>query len=347
MSSAIICKDCVTACSYSQGFYGNVNGLACYNNSGTSISSTQLMLNAFGATTSKVFGSVANLRFFTLYKTDITSKNIFKMLPGTGNSQPILVDNISPFNGAYYNDQSTWYLVPISSNGSQKGRINNQLLSQLITLWFNIQTSNNLSAISLSNDTLVTVKQTACGSGVAAGDPVKFGLPHSVVTYLNGGHGYSNNVDGLYKLANDVLGGMNTILSPSDVQSAIATINNAFDGCRILTGTIPYLQNEFLTKNSETSKAADTEIISRQLSATAFPNPYSTKFSLVVNSPVTGIITIEFFSVNGSKIHKLQKFVIANRSSIIPYPGPYYRGVLVYKIKIDEYEASGTVVGPN
>jgi hypothetical protein len=167
------------------------------------------------------------------------------------------------------------------------------------------------------------------------------------VTYLNGGHGYSNNVDGLYKLANDVLGGVNTILSPSDVQSAIATINNAFDGCRILIGTIPYLQNEFLTKNSETSKAANLEIISRQLSATAFPNPYSTKFSLLVKSPVTGTITVEFFSVNGSKIYKLQKFVIANRNSIIPYPGPYYRGVLVYKIKINEYEASGTVVGPN
>jgi len=347
MSSSIICKDCLTACSYSQGFYGNVNGVACYNNSGTSISSTQLMLNAFGATTSKVFGSVANLRFFTLYKTDITSKNIFKMLPGTGNSQAILVDNISPFNGAYYDDQNTWYLVPLQPNGSQKGRINNQLLSQLITLWFNIQTNSTLSAISLINDTLVTVKQTACGSGVAAESPVKFGLPHNVVAYLNGGHGYANNVDGLYKLANDVLGGVNTILSPLDVQLAIATINNAFDGCRILVGTIPYLQTEFLTKNSEKSKAIVPEIISQQLSATAFPNPYSTKFSLLVKSPVTGTITIEFFSVNGSKIYKLQKFVIANRNSIIPYPGPYYRGVLVYKIKIDEYEASGTVVRPN
>jgi len=347
MSSSIICKDCLTACTYSQGFYGNINGVACYNNSGTSISSTELMLNAFGATTSKVFGSVANFRFFTLYKPDITSKNIFKMLPGTGNSQPILVDNISPFHGAYYNDQSTWYLVPIRSNGSQKGRINNQLLSQLITLWFNIQASGNLSAINLTNDTLVTVKQTACGSGVASEDPVKFGLPHSVVAYLNGGHGYSNNVDGLYKLANDVLGGVNTILSSSDVQSAIAIINNAFDGCRILIGTIPYLVPEFLTKNSEKSNAIDSEIISRHLSATAFPNPYSTKFSLVVKSPVTGSLTIEFYSVNGSKIYKLQKFVIANRSNTIPYPGPYYRGVLVYKIKIDEYEAGGTVIGPN
>jgi hypothetical protein len=62
---------------------------------------------------------------------------------------------------------------------------------------------------------------------------------------------------------------------------------------------------------------------------------------------VTGTITIEFFSVNGSKIYKLQKFVIASKNSIIPYTGPYYRGALVYKIKIDEYEARGTVIGPN
>ena len=341
------CIDCPVACTYSQGFYGNINGSACYNNSGTIVSSSQLMVNAFGADAFKIFGNVANRRFFTLFKTDIVNQNIFKMLPGTGNSQPIAIDNILPLNGAYYDDPATWYLVPILSGGKQKGRINNLLLSQTIALWFNLRTDNILGAIDLSRDTLVTVAQTNCGSGILTGPATKFGIPHNVIVYLNGGNGYTNNVNGLFQLANDVLGGVNTSVSAAEVQNAVATINNAFDGCRVLIGTIAYLEPEFMTINSEKEKVINPVVINGQLSATAFPNPYKTKFSLLVKSPVTGTVTIQLFSVNGSKIYQFQKFVIANTNNIIPYPGPYHRGILVYKIKIDDYEASGTVIGPN
>ena len=91
------------------------------------MSATQLMLNAFGADAFKVFGNVANKRFFTLYKTDIQNKNIFKMLPAIGSSKPIAQDLISPYDGAYYDNQQTWYLVPIPTSGS-KGKINNVLV---------------------------------------------------------------------------------------------------------------------------------------------------------------------------------------------------------------------------
>ena len=154
------------------------------------------------------------------------------MLPGSGNSQALAVDNILPYNGATYSDPTTWYLVPIPASGSQKGKINNQLLSQLMTLWFNLRTSSSLAAIDLSKDTLITRGQTTCGSGVPTGNPVKFGLPHNVVLYLNGANGYTKNVNGLYQLANDVLGGVNTTISALDAQNAVAAINNAFDGCR-------------------------------------------------------------------------------------------------------------------
>lgn len=282
MAGSIVCENCITACTYSQGFYGNINGIACYNNSITPVSSSQLMLNAFGARTTNVFGNIPNGRFFTLYKTDITSKNIFKMLPGSGSSQPIAVDNILPYNGAYYSDQSTWYLVPLQPNGPQKGRINNQLLSQLMTLWFNLQTSTPLASIGLSNDTLLTVAQTACGSGVPAGDPLKFGLPHSVVTYLNGGNGYSNNINGLYQLANDVLGGTNTAVNPLEVQLAIAAINGAFDGCRILTGTIAYVPPLSITKDFFPAKEVSLPP-SHELIVTAYPNPSTSRFNIIIS----------------------------------------------------------------
>lgn len=286
MADRIICENCITACTYSQGFYGNINGVACYNNAVTPVSSSQLMLTAFGAASSTIFGSNSTRRFFTLYKTDITSNNIYKMLPGAGNSQPIAIDNVLPYNGAYYSDQSTWYLVPIQPSGPKKGKIHNQLLSQLMTLWFNLQTSNPLSSIGLTNDTLLTVAQTGCGSGVASGNPAKYGLPHTVIAYLNGGNGYNNTVYGLYQLANDVLGGVNIAVSPLNVQLAVAAINSAFDGCRILTGTIPYTSPSSLTRSTIFEKEVSATP-ANELNVTVHPNPSTSHFrirTLSINS---------------------------------------------------------------
>jgi hypothetical protein len=344
MMGSLPCLDCPNACTYSQGFYGNATGTACYNNSGTTVSSYQLMLNAFGNTTSKVFGSISNRRFFTLYKTDISSKNIYKMLPGTGNSQAIAVDNISPYDGAYYSDPSTWYLVPVQSAGSQKGRISNLLLSQTITLWFNLQTGSTLGAISLNMDTLVTTGQTSCGSGILYGSPAKYGLPHNVVTYLNGGNGYSADVRGLFQLANDVLGGIATNISASEVQTAVAVINNAFDGCRVLTGMIPYAQPLVqATVVKENKIAAQTG----QLLVNAYPNPYYKDFSLDIVSPLTGMATIEFFTSSGEKVHQQRNYLNANKHNIIPYKGQRNAGSLLYSVRIEQHTASGIVVGIN
>src|SRR5438874_746408 len=302
-----LCTNCPTVCTYSQGFYSNKTGKACYKGGASLISSTQLMLNAFGSTASIVFGNAGNRRFFTLYQTDISNGNILKMLPGSGNSQALAVDNILPYNGATYSDPTTWYLVPIPASGSQKGKINNQLLSQLMTLWFNLRTSSSLAAIDLSKDTLITRGQTTCSSGVPTGNPVKFGLPHNVVLYLNGGNGYTKNVNGLFQLANDVLGGVNTTISALDAQNAVAAINNAFDGCRILTGTLPYLLSPALITRTANTKKEITEP-ENKLTVTAFPNPYNKQFSLRIMAPVSGKASIEFFDINGSRIFQMANF---------------------------------------
>ena len=327
------CIDCPVACTYSQGFYGNKNGKACYitNGNSTLISPTQLMLNAFGNTTSIVFGNSGNKQFFTLYKTDITNGNIFKMLPGSGNSQALLVDNILPYNGAYYDDQSTWYLVPIISNGNQKGKINNQLLSQTITLWFNLRTSNSLGVIDLTNDTLVTAAQTFCGSGIPVGVPSKYGLPHNVVAYLNSGSGYSNNVNGLFQLANDVLGGINTTVSAGDVQEAVNAIIKAFNECRILIGTLPYAsQNLKMIVSSKVNKEIATMIESGEWQVNAYPNPSKSNFTLNIrNYKYPDKITMQVIDMYGRIIET--RNVIAN--SLIRFgdrynPGTYFVRIL-------------------
>lgn len=347
MTGFVPCANCLSACTYTQGFYGNKNGQACYNNSGGLVSSTQLMLNAFGATTSKVFGNVANKRFFILYGTDISNGNIFKMLPGSGNSQAIAVDNILPYDGAYYSDQNTWYLVPIATSGNQKGKINNQLLSQTIALWFNLRTSNSLGALDLLMDTLLTSPQIQCGSGVISGNPVKFGLPHSVIVYLNGGNGYSNNVNGLFQLANDVLGGVNTSLNPNDLQVAVAAINNAFDGCRILTGTLPFTAGMPLTTKYNNNEKTTDGLIAEELIVKAFPNPYEKEFSLRIVSPVSGKATIEFFDLNGERIYHVEKFVFARSTTKLPYKGPTIATSVLYKVRVGNYWKSGFVAHPN
>lgn len=344
----VTCEVCTPVCTYTHGFYSNPKAMGCtdVNGSSSTVNSTQIMLNAFGPDNYQVFGNIANRRYFTLFRTDISNGNIFKMLPGFGNAQPIAVDNISPLNGAYYSDKNTWYLVPIENNGPQKGKIKNLLLSQLMILWFNLRTSSLLGTVDLTNDTLVTIAQTDCGSGIPAGLPVKFGLPHNIVVYLNGGNGYANNVNGLYQLANDVLGGANHSVSAPEVQQAVAKINEAFDRCRILVETIPY-STPALTTTAETIQPSMEELSIDKLSVRAYPNPYHKDFSLEIVSPVNGLAVISFYSAAGSLIHRQSKFILEKTSTIVPYSGPLQGGALWYSVSIGSYKAQGMVIGPN
>ena len=300
-----------TACTYPQGFYGLEGAHGCYNDS-TILTSTQFMLNAFGTNQSVVFGNVANRRFFTLSKKDITSKAIFKMLPGAHPGQKISVDNILPYNGAYYADASTWSLVPIQPTGSAKGRINNLLLSNTITLWFNLRTSTSLGAVSLGQDTLTTSEQTSCGSGVPIGSPTKFAIPHSIILVLNGGTTYTNNVNGLLQLANDVLGGVNTTVFISELLQAMDVINQAFAECRILMGT---LKTSTTLKNAEQikqSEQSDQNLISMK----ANPNPSVLNFTITVLSPEqNSSIRLKVLDLQGRTID--ERTTLANSKIIL------------------------------
>ena len=297
-----------TACTERQGFYGVPHAMGCYNN--TSIASnTQIMLNAFGTDASVVFGNVANRRFFTLFKTDITNNNIIKMLPGAHPGKPIAIDNVLPYDGAYYDDPSTWSLVPIQPTGTSKGTINNLLLAQAITLWFNLRTSSTLGTISLAEDTLITSAQTSCGSNIATGTPSKFGILHSIILYLNGGNGYTNDVNGLFQLANDVLGAANTSVTASSVQQAVTSINLAFEGCRILVGTIPAAITQ-----KKSVEIRSTELPGQNfISIRANPNPSNINFSVtILSSDLIDRVTLTVTDFYGRIIE--ERIIRANSS---------------------------------
>ena len=342
---------CVNTCTYTQGFYGNVKGKACHDNTGNTMASSQLMLNAFGVRTSQVFGNIANKRFFTLFTSDITNGNIYKMLPGGGNAKSIELDKLSPFDGAYYADESTWSLVPLEQKKQLKGKIMNSLLAQTITLWFNIQNSSNLGNIILDKDTLLTKATADCGNTTPVGEANQFGLPHNVVVYLNGGNGYPATANGLFALANDVLGGVVTNISPSSVNEAVDVINNAFDECRVLVGTIPY-NNQLLTKTDQLfvntgQLNAEETIETNKLKVTAYPNPYKNRFQLIITSPVTGAAKIEFYSINGQKVFEMNKHVLAHSATAVPYGGPLSFATLVFKVTVGKDIETGIVLKPN
>ena len=318
-----------TACTYTQGFYGLPSPMGCYNDS-TIISSTQFMLNAFGTDQSVIFGNVGRKRFFTLFKTDITKKNIFKMLPGAQAGKKIGVDNILPYDGAYYADASTWSLVPIQAFGVATGRVNNLLLSNTIALWFNIRTSTSLGTISLAQDTLITSEQTSCGSGVPIGSPTKFGVPHSIILVLNGGNGYTNNVNGLLQLANDVLGGVNTTVYIPNLLQALDVITQAFAECRILTGTIPASS---VIKNSEQIKESqqpDQSLISMK----ANPNPSVLNFTITILSrEQNSSIRLKVLDLRGRTIE--ERTTLANSKIILGEN--YNSGVYIIQARQGNY----------
>jgi uncharacterized delta-60 repeat protein len=287
-----------SACTYTQDVYSKKNNKGCQN--GTLVGVTQIMNNAFGNTNLKVFGNVANRRFFTLFRSDINGGDIFKMLPGFDGSQAIDVDIVSPFDGATYADKTTWPLVPIPLNGMQKGQISNSLLSQLMTLWFNLGNNSSLGTLAVK-DTLVTTAQASCGSNIPIGPSSKFGLPHNVVLYLNGSNGYSNTVNGLYQLANDVLGGANSDISALDAQISVAAINNAFNGCRVLTGTI-----DAATPMPSVNRNPNESSILAELkpNVIVFPNPTTGSFYIkITNNDSREKIKIQVIDLYGRLVN--------------------------------------------
>jgi hypothetical protein len=239
----------------------------------------------------------------------------------------------------------------LQATGPQKGKIRNSLLAQTMTLWFNLQNNANLGSMSLLEDTLVTKALTSCGSNTVTGNASKFGLPHNVVVYLNGSNNYPATINGLFNLANDVLGGANT-MNALDVLQAVDVINNAFDGCRKLVGTIPYNNQQLLVKQTvlnvkEIVQDEKEKIPVSQLKAVAFPNPYQNSFQLMISSPISGIATIEFFTINGIKVYEMKKPVPANLNSTAIYTGPVHFSTLLYKVTIGGYSATGIVLKPD
>ncbi|HET9057872.1 MAG TPA: hypothetical protein VFN30_13585, partial [Chitinophagaceae bacterium] len=334
-------------CTYTQGQYGSYNGMACLPD-GSSVLAGVIMYNALNAEPNKYkdFGSAT--KYFRLYLSDVTGgsgANIYKMLPGGGN-------NCALKGPATYSNLASWGNVPLSTKSQTYGKILNTLLAQTITMYFNLYMDPALGD-EIVQDTIITSKQTYCGSGIAMDNTEDtFGFPHDVVVFLNNdadAYDYDNTVSGLFKLANDLLGGASIPVNCNSVAKAVDVYNNAFDGCRIQTGSIPYVSplQVIASANTGISDATNREVLSEtsNIVVRAYPNPYKDRVTFNFVSPVSGRAILEVFSLTGQRLAIVfDGLVKANVTNSVRYnvtgkPA----GMLIYRMNIEGRMVRGKI----
>lgn len=365
----ISCGPAGNHCTYTQGFYGNVGGLGCSGGLGTGNTmenASAKMLKAFDyiGQTKVVFGRediggvLNNDRAFTLFKAEIANGDIFKMLPGGGTAAALGVKDGGlafgdTYEGATYSVPATWDAVPLETKKPNVGKIRNVLLAQTMALFFNMHNGTYLEGFAL-HDTLY-VKNFDCLSGnpIDAAPILKFGFPKNVITYLgNNGGIYTKDVAGLYKLANDILGGVVISgITAFDVNNAVDGINNAFDGCRSMVGFLDAPRNGAPVLNGRIAPIAESRqpmMQKNSLSVSAYPNPYTDKVRFSLESPVSGNGTLEVYNMVGQKVSTVfQGYVFAGRQLFIDYKVlPAHRGNLIYVLKVGNQRVSGKLINP-
>jgi len=333
-----ITVECCHGCTFTQGAYGNAGGNHCNGDGTTSVSLIQIQNALTRAGGSYTFGSVANNRYWKVFLADAPHV-MDEMLPGGGNSQKFG----QRVGGGTWAQSNTWSVAPLQQGGNNNGKIKNTLFAQTLTMFLNLHLSatslNDLGNIRLS-DTLLVRNSSNCGpNAVPVGPVMKFGLPHDVVVYLaNPANGYQNTIAGLFKLANDVLGGVVTTgVTPGSVGEAVDVLNNAFDECRFLVGRIPY---------AGTGRMAAHVVTQDAVTVTAHPNPYNDRVVFTIKSNVSGKASFELVGLLGEKVAKLfEGYIEKDAVKTIIYKAPVTnRKTVVYQLRIGDEVVSGKVI---
>jgi hypothetical protein len=305
----------VSLCTYTQGFYGSQNGKACDLEVSMrgDIFVTNLLINGGDL----IIGGPENYVKF-LGTDPVKSANsaalIRDILPGGGGAS-MLTQKCDPVS------KSCLSL-------SKQGRLNNGLLAQTITLGLNLRINEGLSSLPLEEGWLTTQKRQDCSEGSGVVNPVcidgsitvnpfrYYKIPEVVLCYLEttlddkGFPKYGLTVEGLFKLANNALGGLipytvrtypmcgGKPLKLTDILSAVDMINNAFDECRVFVG---YREKKFECPPQVTATAASRTKLD-EVSLVVYPNPFetSTRFELTMNRD--SHIRLEIFNNAGMPI---------------------------------------------
>jgi hypothetical protein len=304
----------VSHCSYTQGFWGNKNGLKLMQND--DLLATDIVIGRDGQSVTIPAGSEVQLN---------------KMMPGGSTPSALLSGDYTlapgnPFKSAYLTKQ---------------GKINNNLLSQTIALTLNTRVDASLLGVSIQSGCLIT------GNG-------SFEINDNVADYLTNNGATAATVEDLLRLANDVLGGKNesgdpripgqpgdngiNVPSYSEVTSAIDAINNAFDECSNFIG----YQSCFLV-TSTTLRNVDG---ANAIKVSTYPNPFTDVVRFTIESKVSGQAQLEVVNMTGQKIATVfNGYIKANHSQVVEYRVPSIaRTNLIYVLRINDKQATGKLL---
>ncbi|MEO7263428.1 MAG: hypothetical protein ABIW38_00885 [Ferruginibacter sp.] len=308
----VVARPNCVICSYTQGFYGNRNGLALLQSSG--ILNTPLIIGGTGPNT------------ITITSADIVKLN--SVLPGgrtptalVAGTGACMISNTTCFDANYL---------------TQQGRINNNLLSQTITLSLNVRLGTLLNNIPIQSGCLITSR----GS---------YRIDESVATYLacKG----TATVSGLLALANGALGGSLTpgqnsggciVPSYSAINSAVDAINNAFDECQTYTGY-------GTCTTSPSVPQLPAQISGNNVTVNTFPNPYNDNVTFNIESNISGKGVLEVYNLTGQKLKTVfEGNITAGRVQSVRFNIPSQnRSTLIYRLTVGETTTTGKVLYAN
>jgi hypothetical protein len=309
-------QSCTTTyCSYTQGFWGNKNGLKML----PRLLMTPLVIGAPGPTTITIpIGGAEALN---------------NMMPGGGTPSTLSSGNCNIGTGA---GPGTCGLYV-----TKQGRFNNVLLSQTITLELNKRVTPSLAALAIQSG-YITTSDGGCRS-----------LPTSVVNYLTANGTKTATVSDLLILANRVLGGdlqagVGVVPSLSAINDAVTAINEAFDECKTFTGYQTSCPGNMYITSASTGDLGNAVMLPSKLSVSAYPNPYKDKVKFIITSPVAGKGSLDIYNTLGQKVKTVfQGVVDAGATKTFEYTVPSAnRSPLMYVFRVGDHKVTGKLVGP-
>jgi hypothetical protein len=245
--------------------------------------------------------------------------------------------------------ETTWQYVTINGTKGNKiqetdGRIENQLLSQTMALWFNSQNNPTLKDLPIEHSFLVTADALECGEQWAMPYSTQYYIiPQTVIDLLNSEYNGSGGatVGNLIDLANRYLGADPTVVlttasgggnkrrlsesysgidaSLSDVTKAVDAFNRGFDNCRIF---IEYVQNEPSSTSTLGGRSISTYVpkfggttdVEEYTNADespfgiltyAYPNPFMSSTNIRFALKEQSKTRVEVYSISGELIQVL------------------------------------------
>jgi len=245
---------------YTQGFYGST-GIGC--RGGFSANATTIETGLLSSTALTV-GNVGTGYYITV-PAGSSGSVINSVMPGGHTPVALTSTTVHSLTGTYLTG----------------GRINNNLLSQTITLILNSRLSNvGCFPVLPGHFFTGTGTCSSCTTPTTVSGASCKGLPSSVTTYLS--THYTADVNGLIALANAELGHVITpggsVPSYADVCNAVDAINNAFDGYAYSPGT--YVSGSCKEGEENPGTMAEASAGDYQV----YPNPTAGTINVVIPS---------------------------------------------------------------